>query len=1142
MKLLRLLGWIMGLFLCSFQINAQNRSNSQKVKQLPQGHQLRSAFDGLPVQAKAKAEKWLDALSMPEEDFNSIRIDDEGGIFYVDTFQTESAESGSIDISSPEAASVTATDIFTLHSKPGASKVVHLNFEGFNVTDSRWNRDKKDTFFMLPYDSDGNSASFSIQEIKDMAAIWHRVSEDYAPFDVDITTEAPPSYGPNVGHILITNITDAEGDDIYGGGGGVAYVNVWGASNFEYYQPALVFYNNLGSGNAHNIAEASSHELGHNLSLSHDGDTNGTTYYGGHGTDFIEWAPIMGVSYYRHVSQWSKGEYTDANNHQDDLLEIGNRLGYSADDHGNSTSSATVLDMEPDGTVNVTNPENDPFNTVTVNKGVIESSTDVDMFSFYTTGGQIDLTIRPSWEAHNYENNRGSNLDIKATLYNSSGNVISTYSLADDTYALISTNLGAGAYYVSVEGESSINYSEYASIGKFFISGTIEGGGNIPTNNNPVASYTSNINDRTVSFTDTSSDSDGTIVSWSWNFGDGNTSTNQNPIHNYSSDSDFTVNLTVTDDLGATHSMSQSVTTCLDSDGDGVCDDVDVCADSDDTVDADNDSIPDGCDTCPNDPNNDADDDGVCGDLDICPGGDDNADIDGDGIPDFCDTCNDLLDSDSDGLNDCFDNEINSPCPNNVDANGVSVDSDNDGVADCIDLCDGDDTADADGDGIPDACDDSVCVATSGNFGTSTLSHSGSGLSNTSITIPTDGQDITFAISSINEKSNGNPKGKYIEEVKVTYIDGGNNTQTYGIYSGASTSSVNVSIDGAVKSVTIELKDILDGNVQSGNMSISLSPVNFCVETVPCIDSDDDGVCDEDDLCPGADDNLDTDGDGIRDCQDSEINSPCPNNIDASGKSIDTDGDGVCDDLDNCPSVSNTGQEDVDGNGVGDVCESLPCFANDANFDSATLISVGAQSNSSFATINGQDVSFIISGIDQRTGGKPTNRYIEQVTVTYINDAGSQVTYGVFTGSNSVAVNITEVVQSITVSLVDGYDGNSSTQLSVNLSSIDFCVESGAGTLPQTTLSDASVDLLERALRVYPNPASNVLNFKLVKQQTFSGSASLYNFNGQLLIKQNLNKTSNKIRLNQFSEGIYMLIISDDAGLNQINKRIIINH
>ncbi len=1132
----------MGLFLCSFQINAQNRSNSQKVKELPQGHQLRSAFDGLPAQAKAKAEKWLDGLSMPEEDFNSIKIDDEGGVFYEDTFHIEPTESGSIDISSPETASVTATDIFTLHSKPGASNVVHLNFEGFNVTGSRWNSDKKETFYMLPYDSDGNSESFSNQEIKDMAAIWHRVAEDYAPFDVDITTEAPPSYGPNVGHILITNITDAEGDDIYDGGGGVAYVNVWGRSNFEEYQPALVFYNNLGSGNAHNIAEASSHELGHNLSLSHDGDTNGTTYYGGHGTGFVEWAPIMGVSYYRHVTQWSKGEYTDANNLQDDLSEIANRLGYSADDHGNEVSNATAIVIESDGTVNVTNPENDPFNNLIVNKGIIESSTDVDMFSFYTSGGQIDLTIRPSWEAHNYENNRGANLDIKATLYNSSGNAINTYSLVDDTYALISTNLVAGTYYVSVEGESSANYSDYASIGKFFISGTIEGGGNIPTNNNPVASYTSNVSDRTVSFTDTSSDSDGTIVSWSWNFGDGNTSTNQNPIHNYTSDGDFTVNLTVTDNLGATNSMLQSVTTCLDSDSDGVCDDSDICSDSDDTVDADNDSIPDGCDTCPNDPNNDADGDGVCGDLDICPGGEDNADADGDGIPDFCDTCNNLLDSDNDGLNDCIDNEINSPCPNNVDANGVSLDTDNDGVADCFDVCDGDDTADADGDGTPDACDDSVCLATSGNFGTSTLSHSGSESSKTSVTIPTDGQDVTFTISSINQKSNGNPKGKYIEEVTVTYVDGGNNTHTYGVYSGATTSSVNVSIDGAVKSVTIELKDILDGTVQSGNMSISLSSVNFCVETVPCVDSDDDGVCDEDDLCPGKDDNLDTDNDGISDCLDSQIDSPCPNNIDASGTSIDTDGDGVCDDLDNCPSISNEGQEDADGNGVGDVCESLPCIGNDTNFDITTLTSINSQSNSSSATINGQSVSFTISGITQRTGGKPTNRYIEQVTVTYINGAGFQVIYGVFSGNSSVSVNINEVVQSVTVSLVDGYDGNSATQLSVNLSSIDFCVESGSGTLPQTTLSDASVDLLERAISIYPNPASNILNVKLVNQSTFKGSASLYSFNGQLLIKQDLDKTNNSIKLNQFSDGLYMLIISDDAGVNQTNKRIIIKH
>ena len=36
---------------------------------------------------------------------------------------------------------------------------------------------------------------------------------------------------------------------------------------------------------------------------------------------------------------------------------------------------------------------------------------------------------------------------------------------------------------------------------------------------------------------------------------------------------------------------------------------------------------------------------------------------------------------------------------------------------------------------------------------------------------------------------------------------------------------------------------------------------------------------------------------------------------------FDIDGDGVTDDVDNCPEVSNPGQEDADSNGVGNACE-----------------------------------------------------------------------------------------------------------------------------------------------------------------------------------------------------------------------------
>lgn len=89
--------------------------------------------------------------------------------------------------------------------------------------------------------------------------------------------------------------------------------NVFGLSNYHsYYSPALVYYNNMAGGiNAGTetyIAEAAAHEFGHNLGLSHDGTTTGTTYYAGHGSGLVSWAPIMGVGYYNNVTQWSKDE------------------------------------------------------------------------------------------------------------------------------------------------------------------------------------------------------------------------------------------------------------------------------------------------------------------------------------------------------------------------------------------------------------------------------------------------------------------------------------------------------------------------------------------------------------------------------------------------------------------------------------------------------------------------------------------------------------------------------------------------------------------------------------------------------------------------------------------------------------------
>ena len=86
------------------------------------------------------------------------------------------------------------------------------------------------------------------------------------------------------------------------------------------------------------------------------------------------------------------------------------------------------------------------------------------------------------------------------------------------------------------------------------------GGGSPPADVPPVANFGDTISGLTVNFTDSSTDSDGTIVSRAWNFGDGGTSTATNPSHTYAAAGTYSVSLQVTDNGSATNTKTQSVT------------------------------------------------------------------------------------------------------------------------------------------------------------------------------------------------------------------------------------------------------------------------------------------------------------------------------------------------------------------------------------------------------------------------------------------------------------------------------------------------------------------------------------------------------------------------------------------------------
>ncbi len=474
----------------------------------------------------------------------TLHIDDTDSLLYIDD-ATEEATVTDTSVPVTSAASPYSYDqTFQLHSRPGSSRVIYLDFDGHVTSNTAWNTNytSGQPINSAPFSIDADPNTFNTQEQDAIQYIWQRVAEDYAPFDVDVTTQDPgdaaifrsSSSDLVYGTRAVISPTNFTGSNI----GGIAYVGVFNGTGTSY-KPAFIMTGGLGNSEK-NIAKATSHEVGHNLGLNHDGKTNadGTTtgYYSGHG----DWAPIMGVGYYKSVTQWSKGEYPGANQLQDDLAVMQTYgIPVIADDYGNTNAAATVLSGSSISA-----------------SGKITTRSDVDVFQFSTGDGIVTINLNPA--------PRGANLDIQARISDAQGNVIATIN-PTGLPAAISQSLSAGVYYLTIDGvgagDLTIGYSDYASIGQYSITGTIPASGAQAPIAAVTANPTSGTTPLTVSFSSiNSSDADGTIVGYSWNFGDGTSSTEPNPVHVYNTAGTFTAVLTVTDNSSLTGTSSVVIT------------------------------------------------------------------------------------------------------------------------------------------------------------------------------------------------------------------------------------------------------------------------------------------------------------------------------------------------------------------------------------------------------------------------------------------------------------------------------------------------------------------------------------------------------------------------------------------------------
>ncbi|MEO0631831.1 MAG: hypothetical protein AAFY46_14070, partial [Planctomycetota bacterium] len=319
---------------------------------------------------------------------------------------------------------------------------VYLDIDGHFSTGNSWGH----SINFPPYNTAEGTAVFTPQEKSDIIEHWKEVAEDFAPFNVNVTTKDPGvaalvrSNGSDTRfgiRVVMTQPTSGFGNGI----GGVAFLNSF---NDGIDNPCFAFNKGLGAG-----PMTVTHEAGHTFGLRHDG-LNSSEYHPGSTGTGPRWGPIMGAPFGDELVQWSNGDYPGATSGQNDYLVItssSNDIDLLPDDHSDSVFSGTQATV------------GEPI------EGVINNQSDADSFEI-TIPSDGDYLIRVRNAV------RGPNLDAMFTLYRQDPFAlvgITDQDLTADAEEIYP--LTAGDYLIIVDGtfETKTNgpVSDYGSVGGF---------------------------------------------------------------------------------------------------------------------------------------------------------------------------------------------------------------------------------------------------------------------------------------------------------------------------------------------------------------------------------------------------------------------------------------------------------------------------------------------------------------------------------------------------------------------------------------------------------------------------------------------------------------------------------------------------